>query len=114
MEQEAGSEGSAEISHACTWGMDQTGPPGFLQGSNPLLLFWAELRVVPAGAGVVSGWEQHRCTLSLSTCTLSVTPHQLSSGEGGIPARPQVGLLQASSCLDHLEVKLLKAPELGV
>lgn len=45
---------------------------------------------------------------------LSVTPHQLSSGEGGIPAHPQGGLPWASSHLDHLEMKLLKAPELDV
>lgn len=56
-----------------------------------------------------------RWIFRFTTCTFfSVTPHQLSRGEGGIPAHPQVGLPWASSHLDHLEMKLLKAPELGV
>lgn len=103
-------ERAAEISHACTWGMGPTGPPGFLQSSNPL---WAELGVVRGGAGVVPGWEQH--------C-------RSGARSGSQPARFSVSLPISSAAgreeflhihrwvcyrLHHLEMELQKPPELG-
>lgn len=100
-------ERAGEISHACTWGMDPTRIPAEFKPS----LGRAQAGSWPCRSGVRLGTAPEvRCTLRLTTCT----PHQLSSGEGGIPAHPRVGLLRDPSCLDHLEMKPLKAPELGV
>lgn len=61
---------ACEITHACTWGMDQTGPPGFLWSSSPSVTFRTEGEAnawlgvqeggcsVPLCVGLYQAWSQ--------------------------------------------------------